>query len=348
MKIKGQFCYTNAKGEDIYHFTLTNNKGTAVTISNYGAIITSYKIMLSNGSWNDIVLGFEKMEDYLHPDYIANYPWFGAAIGRYGNRIKDALITIDGIHYQLSKNDKNNQLHGGREGFDKKTWDVVEVDGAKIHLSYTSPDGEEGYPGNLFVEIIYELGDDDALTYEFRASCDKPTAVNLTHHSYFNLDNGEGTIKEHFLRIHAQHVLEQDPGLVVTGKLLPVKDTSFDFTSPKMISRDWDGTKGYDQSFDTGKKDRSFSLMAEAWSPKSGIKLEVWSTEPVVHFYSGIWIPAVGGKNEITYQPFSGFCLETQIHPNAINIPGFPSTILRPGEHYYHKTTYRVSEADLK
>jgi aldose 1-epimerase len=348
MKIKGQFCYTNANGEDIYQFTLTNYKGTAVTISNYGAIITSYKIMQSNGNWNDIVLGFEKMEDYLHPDYISNYPWFGAAIGRYGNRIKDGSITIDGVHYQLSKNDKNNQLHGGREGFDKKTWEVVEVDGAKLHLAYTSPDGEEGYPGNLFVEVIYQLGDDDALTYEFRASCDKPTAVNLTHHSYFNLDNGEGTIKEHFLRIYAQHVLEQDPDLVVTGKLLPVKDSTFDFTSPKMISRDWDETKGYDQSFDTGKKDQSFSLMAEAWSRKSGIKLEVWSTEPVVHFYSGVWIPDVVGKNEITYVPFSGFCLETQIHPNAINIPEFPSTILRPGENYYHKTTYRVSAADLK
>jgi aldose 1-epimerase len=127
-----------------------------------------------------------------------------------------------------------------------------------------------------------------------------------------------------------------------------VKDSSFDFTSAKKISRDWDKTKGYDQSFDTGKKDRAFSLMAEAWSPKSGIKLEVWSTEPVVHFYSGVWIPAVTGKNEINYQPFSGFCLETQIHPNAINIPGFPTTILRPGENYYHKTTYRVSAADLK
>lgn len=341
MKAISRFCLTLPHGEDIYLFTLFNSRGTKVSISNYGAIITSFVIVQPGGVPNDIVLGFDKMDDYFSPEYLANYPWFGAAIGRYGNRIRNASINIDGIQYELSKNIGNDQLHGGREGFDRKVWQLKESGDSFLVLAYSSEDGEEGFPGRLDVTLRIELSQADELSYEYTASTDKPTAVNLTHHSYFNLENGTGTIDEHEVRIPADHILEQDANLVATGRLLPVVNTNYDFTSRRKI-HNINQPNGYDQSFILRNQGKEEKLAAEAWSPASGLKLEVWTTEPTVHFYTGRYIPVIRGKHRSQYGPYSAFCLETQVHPNAINIPHFPDTILRPGNLYRHKTTYRI------
>jgi len=351
MKPEQQYCFTHPSGEDIYLFTLRNSKGTEVLISNYGAIITSFKIKQADGKINDIVLGFEKLEDYFSEEYLKDYPWFGSAVGRYANRIKDAAIEIDGKKYQLSKNIGSDQLHGGISGFDKKVWQTVAFTDdpyAILELRYTSPDGEEGYPGNLDVTIRFELNNADELSYEYSATCDQATAVNLTHHSYFNLNNGEGNIADHSVKIYASHILEQDTNLVANGNYIEVRGTGYDFYQWEKINKNWIQEDGYDQSYVIDRKDDKVSLVAEAFSEKTKIKLQVWSTEPVVHFYTGKWIPKVKGKNNHLYGLFSGFCFETHIHPNAINIPHFPNTILRPGEKYYQKTVYKIFHTDVK
>lgn len=348
MKKGQQFCFTHSSGEDIYLFALHNNRDTEVLISNYGAILTSFKIKNPDGSFNDIVLGFDKMEDYQAPDYLKAYPWFGSAVGRYANRIKNASFRIDGKEYQLSKNNGNDQLHGGIEGFDKKVWQLVSFTGNTLKLSYTSPDGEEGFPGGLGVTVLFELNDDNEFSYEYIAFTDKATAINLTHHGYFNLNNGKGNIEDHELKIYSLQVLEQEDNLVATGRYLNVKDTSHDFTAWKKLTANRDAVNGYDQSFVVDKKGKAMPLVAEVYSSQSKLKLQVWSTEPVVHFYSGKWIPVIKGKNETMYGPYSALCLETHIHPNAINIPHFPNTILRPGEKYYQKTVYKAGYTDVK
>ncbi len=342
-KSAGQFCFIHTTGEEVHLFTLQNTKGTEVLITNYGAIITSFKIKMPDGKVNDIVLGFDKVEDYLATDYLENYPWFGAAVGRYGNRIKNGAFEIDEKKYQLSKNSDDNQLHGGHFGFDKKVWQFVsqgETTNSWLELKYTSPDGEEGYPGNLAVTIRFELTEDNELSYEYNATCDAATAVNLTHHGYFNLNNGEGTIENHEVKIYGSAVLEQDDDLVVTGNLLSVKNTAFDFSEFKQVGDGSIKAEEFDKSFvGDNRKDL---LVAETRSLQSGLLLQVYSTEPVVHFYTGKWIPVVMGKNGNNYGPLSGLCLETQKHPNAINIPHFPTTILRQGEVYQQKTVYKI------
>jgi aldose 1-epimerase len=337
------YFFTNNNDEKVWLFTLRNTSGTEVLITNYGAIITSFKIKMPDGKVNDIVLGFENVQDYLATDYVNNYPWFGAAVGRYANRIKNAAFEIDGINYPLSKNNNNNQLHGGHLGFDKKVWQFIgqgETPYQWLELKYCSPDGEEGYPGNLEVIIRFELTDENELSYEYKATCDKPTAVNLTHHSYFNLNNGIGTIESHEVKIYSSMILEQDEELVATGNLLPVKNTGYDFREFKQVGNSTIIVEEFDQSFEIDK--RNDQLVAELSSIKSGVLIKIYSTEPIVHFYAGKWIPVVKGKNGNIYGPLSGLCLETQIHPNAINIPHFPNTILRQGETYHQKTTYKI------
>jgi aldose 1-epimerase len=345
MSTNQQFCFTHSTGEDIYLFAL-RNKDTEVLISNYGAIINSFKIKQTDGSINDIVLGFDSMEEYLSPAYLAAYPWFGAAVGRYANRIKNSSFTIDGKKYPLFPNNEKDHLHGGKEGFDKKVWELVSFDESPhpaLVLKHTSPGGDEGYPGKLVTTIRYELNNErNELSYEFNATTDQLTPVNLTHHGYFNLDTNKKTIGDHIVRIYASQVLEQGENFVATGNYIPVAGTSYDFTEAKKINRDWNPEDGYDQSYITAKKDKTISLVAEAWSEQSKLHLEVWSTEPVVHFYTGKWIPKVKGKQGVQYGPYSAFCMETQVHPNAVNVPHFPTTLLKPGETYYQKTVYIV------
>jgi aldose 1-epimerase len=337
-----QFCFSYS-GEDIYLFTLTNSKGTAVCISNYGATITSFSIIQKKGTSNNIVLGFNDVEQYRSEKYLEAYPFFGAAIGRYGNRIKSGTFQLDGKEYVLAKNLAPDHLHGGNIGFDRRAWKCGEYSSGSLVLSYFSPDGEEGYPGNLFITIRFELTEENELSYTYSAITDKATPVNLTHHSYFNLDNGEGNIGNTLLKINSASILEQDEHLAATGKLIDIKNSGFDFRQLKRINADWIAGKGYDQSFLLDTVNPSVAA-AEAYSEKSGLLLQVFTTEPVVHFYTGSGIPPIPGYNGKHYEAFSGFCLETQVHPNAINIPSFPDTVLRPGQTYHQKTVYRIRE----
>lgn len=345
MRKNPQFCFTHSSGEDIYLFTLNNRKGTEIIISNYGAVITSLKLQVPGRAINDVVLGFDRMEDYLGDEYLAHYPWFGAAIGRYANRIKDARFHMHQKIYSLSRNNHHDQLHGGKEGFDKKVWKPVQFTDSVLELAYTSADGEEGFPGNLSVRIQFEMNEAGECSYTYRAGTDRSTPVNLSHHGYFNLNNGRGTIEDHEIRILASHILQQDDNLVATGNLLPTRDTRYDFTQWKRI-----GAEGvdYDQSFVTEHAGGKLERVAEARSAHSGLRMELWTTEPVLHFYTGKWIPRVRGKHAVEYGPHSGFCFETQVHPNAVNIPHFPNTILEPGQEYYQKTVYKFFPLDSK
>lgn len=345
MPVKKQYCYTDSSGQDIYLFTLTNLSGTEVLITNYGAIITSFCIRDKEGAVNDIVLGFDKVEDYANESYLANYPWFGSAVGRNANRIKNAQFVIDKKEYILSKNKGNDHLHGGVNGFDKKVWQLIKTEETPVNsleLKYMSPDGEEGYPGKLDVIIRFELNNENELSYEYSAYCDRPTVVNLTHHSYFNLNNGVGDINNHEVRIYGSWVLDQDDNLVANGDLSSVANTEFDFHEFTLLGERLSKIAEYDKSFVADKDAISLSLMAEVRSVVSDVLLQVYSTEPIVHFYSGKWIPSIIGKNGIKYGPFSGLCLETHKHPNAINISHFPDTVLRPGEIYSSKTVYKI------
>lgn len=334
-----QYCFRHPSGEDIYLFTLRNAKGTEATVTNYGGILVAFRIQ-QDGAANNLVLGFDDVKAYADAAYQKECPYFGAAIGRYGNRIKDGQFTLDGKTYQLPQNLGNDHLHGGYKAFDKTVWRCTALSAGAVTLEYTSPDGEEGYPGNVQVALRFELSDADELSYEYTATTDQPTPLNLTHHSYFNLHNGQGTIGSHVLRIDAADILEQDAALNATGILLPVANTSYDFRQPKRIDADWEADTGYDQSFVVNPSARQ--PVAEAFSPDSGVRLQLYTTEPIVHLYTGKAILPQKGSDGNAYGPFSGFCLETQAHPNAINIPHFPDTVLRPGQTYRQKTIYRV------
>jgi aldose 1-epimerase len=346
MPISELYCYTDDAGKEVKVFTLSNEKGSEVSVTNYGGIITSFKVINTDGKKIDIVLGFDKVQDYTSVEYLRQYSWIGCTVGRYANRIGNGAFTLDGKEYHVSKNNGNNQLHGGFEGFDKKTWDIVAFGNEPfpyLELRYTSPDGEEGFPGDLEIHGRFELNDENELSYQFTGSANKPTAVNLTHHGYFNLD-GEGDIKEHELKIYGSSVLDQDEDLVANGKIIPIKNTAFDFHQFRSVSNGLEEVHGYDKSFLADKPggEETLSLMAEVRSARSGFLLQVYSTEPVLHFYSGTGLPALKGKDGIVYGPFSGLCLETQKHPNAINIPHFPNTLLRPGEAYFQKNIYKI------
>jgi len=343
MPITKNFSCKHPSGEKIFLFSLVNSNGTEIIISNYGAIITSFKIKKSDGKINDIVLGFDKIEDYWSAEYLENYPWFGCAVGRYCNRIKNGKIKIDDQDYQLSKNKENDTLHGGINGFDKKVWQLISITEEPfptLELKYISVDGEEGFPGNLETTIRFVLNDDNELSYEFKATTDKPTAINLTRHEYFNLNVDKSGIDNHEIKIYSSFVLEQDENLVVTGLKKSVDNTIFDFKSFLKIDKSIRKTRGFDQTFVIDKKDDL--LVSEIRSLESKIHLQIYSTEPVVHFYSGISIPDLPGKNGDRYGPYSGLCIETHKHPNAVNIARFPNTILRPGEKYYQKTVYKI------
>jgi len=348
MPVEQKLCFKNSKSEDIYLFSLINKQGTIVSITNYGAVITTFKIKRSDGSFNDIVLGLDNVEDYLSEYYLKNYAYLGAACGRYANRIKNGRFVLDGKEYQLSQNMGNDQLHGGHEGFDRKTWRLVsinELPNPILELKCMSRDGEEGFPGNLETIIRFELNDENELSYEFIATTDKPTAVNLTHHSYFNLNNGKGTIEDHEIKINGSYILAQDESLVCNGEFIAVANNQYDFGIFKPISMDWNKADGYDQCFVIDDKTDELTLVAEARSLQSTLTLQIFSTEPTVQFYTGQGLNIKNGKGGNQFGPFSGFCLETHKHPNAINVPHFPNTVLRPGGKYYQKNTYKIIQA---
>ncbi|EDM38372.1 aldose 1-epimerase [Pedobacter sp. BAL39] len=335
---------TFVDNQEILGIELTNTHGTYVKIYNYGAIINKFVIKTKDGRQQDIVLGFDDFEHYLNEDYLANYPYFGAVIGRYANRIKNARFTIDGEVHQLSQSKGPDCLHGGDHGFDKKVWQVLSTIDPSLTLEYVSPDGEEHFPGNLTVQLTFKLTDDNELILDFKAVTDEPTAVNLTHHGYFNLSPNGGNVGSHLHHMPASHYLEQDDNYTVTGRLIPVEDTQYDFLAEKPFARDWDPAEGYDQSFVLDGPAGELVLASETRSKESGLKLSVYTTAPVAHLYTAKYVDVKDGKGGQHYGPFSAFCVETQYHPNAINIPSFPSTVLRPGDTYKMTTIYKIEE----
>lgn len=333
-------------GEEVIAIELINSRGTYVKIFNYGAIINKFIVKNAKGEMQDIVLGFDTFDEYLNPAYLTQYPYLGTIVGRYANRIKNGRFTIDGEDYQLAQNAGTDTLHGGIEGFDKKVWDVVEVgEGpqSSVTLQYESVDGEENFPGNLIIDLTFELTENDELILSYEAETDQATAINLTHHGYFNLSPEGGNIKNHKQQIFASNYLEQDSNYSVTGKLIPVEGTQMDFTKSKAIGQDWDEEEGYDQTYVLDKIYGDLSLATKTIEEESGLILSVYTTEPVAHLYTSKYLDVKNGKGGRDYGSFGGFCVETQHHPNAINIPEFPSTILRPEDLYTQTTIYKVS-----
>jgi aldose 1-epimerase len=325
-------------GKEIFAVELTNSLGSKVKIYNYGAIVSEFIVTNAKGEKQDIVLGFDDIDGYLNEDYLADYPYLGVIVGRYSNRIKDGKYNIDGVDYQMEKS-----LHGGLSGFDKKVWDILPTVDPSLTLQYVSRDGEESFPGNLTVQLTFKLSDADELILDYKAFTDAATAINLTHHTYFNLNKNGGNIADHQLRIPASNYLEQDADYVVTGRLIPVAGTSHDFLSIKAIGHDWDLEEGYDQSFVLDKPYGELGLASETTETTSGLKLEVYTTEPIAHFYTAKYLNTPTGKGGKGYGPFEAFCIETQHYPNGINIPSFPATVLRPGETYIQTTIFKVS-----
>ncbi|CAN5406711.1 galactose mutarotase [soil metagenome] len=335
--------FGTADGKEVFLYTLTNNKGMQVKISTYGGVVTSWVAPDKAGVKSSIVLGFDSLSGYL-----AKPPYFGALIGRYGNRIAKGKFKIDGTEYTLPANNGPNSLHGGLKGFDKVVWDAsTENDSVPaLMLSYLSKDGEEGYPGNLKVDVKYSLSDDDELKIEYNATTDKPTVINLTNHSYFNLTgNSDSTILDHNMMINADNYTPVDATLIPTGEIKSVKGTTFDFTSPEKIGSRIDSVPGgYDHNFVLNRKDSSMMLAASVTDDKSGRKLEVFSVEPGIQFYTGNFLDGTimtsAGK---PIKQHTAFCLETQHYPDSPNQPSFPSTLLVPGQQYHTTTIYKLS-----
>jgi aldose 1-epimerase len=337
---------TMPDGKAVHQFTLTNANGIELKAINYGGIITALRAPDRSGKFDDIVLGFETLDGYLK-----DHPFFGAIIGRYGNRIGKGQFTLDGKTYKLATNNGPNHLHGGNKGFDKQLWMAEPLRGANgVRLTRVSPDGEEGYPGTLMTEVTYTLTDGNELIVDYRASTDKPTPVNLTQHSYFNLaGQASGDILGHQLMLNADRYTPVDDTLIPTGELAPVEGTPFDFRKPTAIGARIDADhpqlkagKGYDHNWVLNRKGSGQQLAARVVEPKSGRTLEITTEEPGIQFYAGNFLDgSLKGKGGAVYAHRTGFCLETQHYPDSPNQPGFPTTTLRPGRDYRTRTVFK-------
>jgi len=337
-------------GRDVYCFTFTNKAGLKAEILNLGGIIVSLQVPDRTGKNADVVLGCDKLADYLSP-----HPFFGALVGRYANRIAGAEFTLDGVKYALVPSEGKNQLHGGTQGFDKKIWDAAVVPGPEgdaLALSYYSRDGEEGFPGNLEVTVLYTLTEDNALSIGYTARSDKNTVINLTNHSYFNLaGHDSGTILGQELQIHASRFTVIGEGSIPTGEQRPVEGTPFDFRTPMAIGariRDEDPqlllTKGYDHNYVIDRSNLAPSVCVEACDPVSGRVMTVVTDKPGVQLYCGNFLNGKPlGKGGCSYPQHAGFCLETQFFPDSVHFPEFPSAVLKAGEQYCFTTTYAFS-----
>lgn len=335
-------------GRDAELYTLTNANGLRATLTNYGAILVSMEIPDRDGTLADVTLGYDTLEGWL-----SNTSYFGSTVGRYGNRIAKGEFTLDGKTYTLAKNNGENALHGGIKGFDKVLWDAdpVKKPGAVgVEFSYLSPDGEEGYPGNLKTTVTYWLTDDNELRIEFKATTDKPTVVNLCHHSYWNLTGDpKNTILDHELMLAADHFLPVDEGLIPTGEKRPVEGTPFDFTKLTKVGARIEAENeqlklgnGYDHCWVLRNQTREVALAATLYDPSSGRAMDLSTDQPGVQFYCGNFLDgSVTGKGGINYAFRTGLCLETQHFPDSPNKPDFPSVVLRPGETYSHTMVHR-------
>ena len=341
-----------AEGESVDIYTLKNRRGMQVKITNYGGIVVSLTAPDRNRKFADVVLGYNDLDSYLKPPF----PYFGSIIGRYGNRIAKGRFTLDGVEYKLATNNGENHLHGGLKGFDKMVWTVKRVGttptGPALFLTYLSKDGEEGYPGNLRVDVVYTLTHNNELKIDYTASTDKDTVTNLTHHSYFNLaGEGNGDILNHRLVLKADRFVPTDAGAIPTGELRSVAGTPFDFrtanTIGARINQDEEQItigKGYDHTWVVNGRAGVLRQAASVYEPTTGRVMEVWTTEPGVQFYTGNYLDGtITGKAGKPYPRRSGFCLETQHYPDSPNQPKFPTTTLKKGATYKSTTVYRFS-----
>lgn len=330
-------------GQAVLAYELANENGMSVRLINYGAIIQSLQVPGKDGNPIDVVLGYDSLEGYVEDTY-----FLGATIGRYANRIANGEFRLDGKTYKLAKNDnKINHLHGGNKGFNKQLWKAEEVrskDGAGVKFSYLSKDGEEGYPGNLKVEVQYILRDKNTLEVEYNATTDKATVINLTNHSYFNL-NGQGSqtdILDHVMKINAKFYTPVDNNLIPTGEILKVAGTPFDFTTPYAIGKRIEKVdSGYDHNYVLDKLQDELTLAATVYDPNTSIEMKLYTTQPGVQFYTGNFLAGdMNGKSGMHYNKHAAFCLEPQHFPNTPNIGHFPSAVLRPNEAYNQKFVY--------
>lgn len=332
-------------GKEVWLYTLTNINGMVVEITNYGGIVVSIKALDHTGKIENIVLGFDNLAQYE----MQNSPFMGAIIGRFANRISGAEFFLDAVRYKLDPNDNPNHSHGGKKGFDKVVWDASEINGTDsvgVALHHLSKDMEEGYPGNLNVKVSYVLTKKNELKINYEAQTDKPTILNLTHHSYFNLAASKENILNHQLTIFADNYTPTDPSWIPTGEIAPVEGTDFDFTqSHKVGERIKKLPYGYNMNFVLNKKSNNeLSKAAEVYDPESGRFMEVYTTEPGVQLYTADYLDgSIIGSGNIVYGKNMGLCLEAQHFPDSPNKPNFPSTVLRPGETYTQLTIYKMS-----
>ena len=330
-------------------YTLTNGNGMTVNITNYGGIITKITAPDKKGAFADVVLGF----DSLAP-YVTGHPFFGALVGRYGNRIAKGKFKLSGKEYNLAINNGPNSLHGGKIGFDKVIWKATEVKKDSVvglELEYTSKDMEEGYPGNLTVKVVYTLANDNSLSIEYTATTDKETVLNLTNHSYFNLSGLKKDILGHEVTILADSIVPVDTTLIPTGKLRAVEGTPFDFRKPTVIGAGIDKKEdeqiknggGYDHCWVLNRSEKGLIKFAKVKDPESGRVMEAFTTEPAVQFYTGNFLDGKLSGKGATFNKRFGLCLETQHYPDSPNQPQFPTTTLKPGETYHTTTMYKFS-----
>lgn len=337
---------TMPNGATVDIYTISNSHGMQARVMTYGATLVSLRVPDAHGHIDDVILGFDDLNDYL-----TKSPYFGATIGRYGNRINHGTFTLDGHTYHIPMNEKTDALHGGPQGFDKRIWTVKESTPDSVELAYRSADGEEGFPGNLDVTVRYTVTPDNSLRIDYSAVTDKPTVLNLTNHTYFNLDGqGKGTIDDQEIRIDADSFTPIDANLIPTGEIRPVSGTPLDFRTMQAIGSrlndDYDQLKyagGYDFNWVLNKRGPHTPVVV-AWSPATGRVLEMFTDQPGVQFYTSNMLQGpMKGKEGRIYEKRGAFTLETQHFPDSPNHPNFPSTVLRPGQHFHSSTTYHFT-----
>lgn len=324
-------------------FTISNGK-TEVDIMNYGATIVAIRTLDKNGNIVDVACGYDKVEDYINRG-----GYLGAIIGRNSNRIENAKFILNGKEYKIASNENKNNLHGGIKGFDKKMWDIT-IQNNSLYCKIVSDDMEEGFPGKADITVKYTLSEDNELGIEYFATCDKDTVMNLTNHTYFNLNgHNSGNIENHKLKINANFYTPVDENCCPTGEVFKVKDTVYDFTEFRVIGEDIDNlpdksiTNGYDHNFILDIKDKQISKIAEVVADETKIKMEVYTNKPAVQFYAGNFVEDCVAKDNAKYTKRQGFCLETQITPNCLTYNHLGNAILRKGEEYNYKTIYKFS-----
>jgi aldose 1-epimerase len=346
MELRKQHYGSASAGAEVESFTLKNSSGVSVSAINYGCIITSIQTPDRNGKIGEIVLGFDSLEGYL-----GRHPYFGALVGRVANRIAAGHFELDGKQYSLACNEKGrNHLHGGNVGFDKRLFEaeeILEKDAAGVRFSYTSPDGEEGYPGQLEVTVTYSLNEANELSLHYKAETTRATPINLTNHTYWNLSGpGSGTIYDHLLTLNCSRFLPVNEQLIPTGEILPVEGTALEFRKEKAIGRDIDRLPaGYDHCLIADREGDRPESIARVFDPASGRGFELATTKPAVQLYTGNNLAGIRGAGGRLFDKHTALCLETEFYPDAVNHPEFPSAVLRPGELYAHTTVHRFFTA---